>query len=281
MYINTFRLLAFIILFAIIIIVEIPFKKLFKDPTIQLYIAVFCIAILMLLDNITGFILTIAILILYFRVYTDEIKMKRERENMQDINDNKPEKPATATAATTATTATTTAATTATTTAATTATTTKKEPGHKEDTHKPNMDSSKEAEKGTGGTVGAVGAVGAVCAVGTVGTIGTGGAGCDKGCDKCSMEMPKKKNIFNEMAVDNFVPYITEENLLAAQTNIIDVYNYNLCINNDDIETLDVKRGPLCDIQGLQDIPDLGDSKRLRGYDAYHSRLGNLTYDIL
>lgn len=244
MYINTFRLLAFIILFAIIIIVEIPFKKLFKDPTIQLYIAVFCIAILMLLDNITGFILTIAILILYFRVYTDEIKMKRERENMQDINDDKPEKPATATAP-------------------------KKEPGHKEDTHKPNMDSSKEAEKGTGGTVGAVG------------TVGTGGAGCDKGCDKCSMEMPKKKNIFNEMAVDNFVPYITEENLLAAQTNIIDVYNYNLCINNDDIDTLDVKRGPLCDIQGLQDIPDLGDNKRLRGYDTYHSRLGNLTYDIL
>ena len=235
MYINTFRLLAFIILFAIIIIVEIPFKKLFKDPTIQLYIAVFCIAILMLLDNITGFILTIAILILYFRVYTDEIKMKRERENMQDINDDKPEKPATATTATTATTAI-------------------KEPGQKEDTHKPNMDSSKEAGKG---------------------------AGCDKGCDKCSMEMPKKKNIFNEMAVDNFVPYITEENLLAAQTNIIDVYNYNLCINNDDIETLDVKRGPLCDIQGLQDIPDLGDNKRLRGYDTYHSRLGNLTYDIL
>ena len=239
MYINTFRLLAFIILFAIIIIVEIPFKKLFKDPTIQLYIAVFCIAILMLLDNITGFILTIAILILYFRVYTDEIKMKRERENMQDINDDKPEKPATATAATTATTA------------------ARKEPGHTEDTRKPNMDSSKEVGKGAVG------------------------AGCDKGCDKCSMEMPKKKNIFNEMAVDNFVPYITEENLLAAQTNIIDVYNYNLCINNDDMETLDVKRGPLCDIQGLQDIPDLGDSKRLRGYDTYHSRLGNLTYDIL
>jgi ribosomal protein S26 len=170
--------------------------------------------------------------------------MRRERENMQDINDDKPEKPATATTATTAT----------------TAIKARKEPGHKEDTHKPNMDSSKEAGKGT---------------------IGAVGAGCDKGCDKCSMEMPKKKNIFNEMAVDNFVPYITEENLLAAQTNIIDVYNYNLCINNDDIETLDVKRGPLCDIQGLQDIPDLGDNKRLRGYDTYHSRLGNLTYDIL
>jgi hypothetical protein len=107
------------------------------------------------------------------------------------------------------------------------------------------------------------------------------GSVCDSGCDKCSMEMPKKKNIFNEMAIDNFVPYITEENLLAAQTNIIDVYNYNLCINNNDIEILDVKRGALCDIQGLQDIPDLGDTKRLRGYDTYNSRLGNLTYDIL
>ena len=89
------------------------------------------------------------------------------------------------------------------------------------------------------------------------------------------------KNIFNELAIDNFVPYITEENLLAAQTNIIDVNNYNLCINNNDIEILEVKRGPLCDIQGLQDIPDLGDNRRLRGYDVYNSRLGNLTYDIL
>jgi hypothetical protein len=231
MYINTFRLLAFIILFAIIIIVEIPFKKLFKDPIIQLYIAVFCIAILMLLDNITGFILTIAVLILYFRIYTNEIKIKRERENMLDINDDKEEK------------------------AKANAAAAKKEPRHThtEESHKA-TESSKEAGRG---------------------------AGCDKGCDKCSMEMPKKKNIFNEMAIDNFVPYITEENLLAAQTNIIDVYNYNLCINNDDIETLDVKRGALCDIQGLQDIPDLGDNKRLRGYDTYHSRLGNLTYDIL
>ena len=104
---------------------------------------------------------------------------------------------------------------------------------------------------------------------------------CDKNCDKCSIEMPKKKNIFNELAIDNFVPYITEENLLAAQTNIIDVNNYNLCINNNDIEILEVKRGPLCDIQGLQDIPDLGDNRILRGYDVYNSRLGNLTYDIL
>lgn len=238
MYINTFRLLAFIILFAIIIIVEIPFKKIFKDPVIQLYIAVFCIAILMLLDNITGFILTISILILYFRIYTNEIKIKRERENMKDINDDKEEKTLNAKHGSAST-------------ASTTSTTSPTGQASQASTaSEPHKDSSK-------------------------------GSVCDSGCDKCSMEMPKKKNIFNEMAIDNFVPYITEENLLAAQTNIIDVYNYNLCINNNDIEILDVKRGALCDIQGLQDIPDLGDTKRLRGYDTYNSRLGNLTYDIL
>ena len=221
MYINTLRLLAFIILFANIIIVEIPFKKLFKDPTIQLYVAVFCIAILMLLDNITGFILTIGILIIYFRIYTDEIKNKRERENMENIKDTKDTKDT-------------------------------KDIKSTINEHKDMKDVSKEAY-----------------------------GKCDKNCDKCSIEMPKKKNIFNELAIDNFLPYITEENLLAAQTNIIDVNNYNLCIDNKDIEMLEVKRGPLCDIQGLQDIPDLGDNRRLRGYDLYNSRLGNLTYDIL
>jgi hypothetical protein len=225
-------------LFAIIIIVEIPFKKIFKDPIIQLYIAVFCIAILMLLDNITGFILTISILIIYFRIYTNEIKIKRERENMKDINDDKEEKTlntkhGSASSASPAS-----------------PTSQASQAGQASTASEPHKDSSK-------------------------------GSVCDSGCDKCSMEMPKKKNIFNEMAIDNFVPYITEENLLAAQTNIIDVYNYNLCINNNDIEILDVKRGALCDIQGLQDIPDLGDTKRLRGYDTYNSRLGNLTYDIL
>jgi hypothetical protein len=244
MYINTFRLLAFIILFAIIIIVEIPFKKIFKDPIIQLYIAVFCIAILMLLDNITGFILTISILIIYFRIYTNEIKIKRERENMKDINDDKEEKTLNAKHGQAST-------------ASPTSPASPASPTGQASTSSPTGQASEPHKDSSKGSV------------------------CDSGCDKCSMEMPKKKNIFNEMAIDNFVPYITEENLLAAQTNIIDVYNYNLCINNNDIEILDVKRGALCDIQGLQDIPDLGDTKRLRGYDTYNSRLGNLTYDIL
>ena len=232
MYINTFRLLAFIVLFAIIIIVEIPFKKLFKDPTIQLYIAVLCIAILMLLDNISGFILTIGILIIYFRIYTDEIKNKRERENMENIYDTKDTKD------------------------------TKDIKDTKDTKDTKDIHNIINEEKG-------------------IKDMSKEKGQCDKNCDKCSIEMPNKKNIFNELAIDNFVPYITEENLLAAQTNIIDVNNYNLCINNKDIEILEVKRGPLCDIQGLQDIPDLGDNRILRGYDVYNSRLGNLTYDIL
>jgi hypothetical protein len=244
MYINTFRLLAFVILFAIIIIVEIPFKKLFKDPTIQLYIAIFCIAILMLLDNITGFILTIGVLVIYFRIYTDEIKNKRERENMENINDNK-DKPRISL------------------------------PGVQ---HVSSTTTVRCIDAESNSTISTSKDI---ADVRDIKDVSKDHNKCDKDCDKCSMEMPRKKNIFNEFAVDNFVPYITEENLLAAQTNIIDVNNYNLCIDNKDIDVLDIKRGPLCDIQGLQDIPDLGDNKRLRGYDVYNSRLGALTYDIL
>lgn len=251
MYINTFRLLAFVILFAIIIIVEIPFKKLFKDPTIQLYIAILCIAILMLLDNITGFILTIGVLVIYFRIYTEEIKNKRERENMENINDNK-DKPKISL------------------------------PDAPHAPHAPHVSSVSTVRCIDADSHNTISAPKDIADLSRdIKDVSKDHNKCDKDCDKCSMEMPKKKNIFNEFAVDNFVPYITEENLLAAQTNIIDVNNYNLCINNKDIDVLDIKRGPLCDIQGLQDIPDLGDNKRLRGYDAYNSRLGDLTYDIL
>lgn len=251
MYINTFRLLAFVILFAIIIIVEIPFKKLFKDPTIQLYIAILCIAILMLLDNITGFILTIGVLVIYFRIYTEEIKNKRERENMENINDNK-DKPKISL------------------------------PDVPHAPHAPHVSSVSTVRCIDADSHNTISAPKDIADLSIdIKDVSKDHNKCDKDCDKCSMEMPKKKNIFNEFAVDNFVPYITEENLLAAQTNIIDVNNYNLCINNKDIDVLDIKRGPLCDIQGLQDIPDLGDNKRLRGYDAYNSRLGDLTYDIL
>ena len=190
MYINTFRLLAFIVLFAIIIIVEIPFKKLFKDPTIQLYIAVLCIAILMLLDNISGFILTIGVLIIYFRIYTDEIKNKRERENMENIYDIKDTKD------------------------------TKdtkdikdikdiKDTKDTKDTKDIKDTKDTKDTKDIKDTKDTKDINNIINEEKGIKDMSKEKGQCDKNCDKCSIEMPNKKNIFNELAIDNFVPYIT------------------------------------------------------------------------
>jgi hypothetical protein len=206
MLINSIRLLAFIILFVIIIIKDIPFKKIFKDAIIQLYIAIFCISILILIDNITGFILTLGSLILYFRIYSDEIKKKNEIKQTETL--------------------------------------VKSSDTH--DTH----DKSKCGHKHG---------------------------------DKCSLDIPKKKNILSDkIEGGDLVPYITEENLLAAQTNIIDINNYKLNIENAEYSNLDVKKGPLYKIQGLPDVSELsGENNHIRGYDIQNEYLGHLSYDIL
>ena len=211
MIINSIRLLAFIILFVIIIIKDIPFKKIFKDAIIQLYIAIFCISILILIDNITGFILTLGSLIIYFRIYSDEIKKKNELNKRETLV----------------------------------------------------KSSSASDTKDVSG-----------CSAKDHGKCGEH---CKHG-DKCSMDIPKKKNIFNDKADDNYVPYITEENLLAAQTNIIDIDNYKLNIENTDFNDLDVKKGPLYKIQGL---PDIGENNQIRGYDIQNEYLGKMHYNIV
>ena len=76
MIITSFRVLALILLSVIIIIKEIPFKNLFKDLMIQFYLAVVCMIFLLLIDNIFGFILSICLLVLYFRIYTSELIIK-------------------------------------------------------------------------------------------------------------------------------------------------------------------------------------------------------------
>jgi hypothetical protein len=238
MIINSLRLLAFIFLFAIIIIKEIPLRNTLKDSIIQLYIAIFCIAILIIIDNITGFILTLGILILYFRIYSDEIKKKNEL-NKENLN--------------------------------------------KKDSKEFPINNIEEAKK-----------------------IEHDG----NKCNKCSIDIPKKKNIFNNQDIihthgnieDNFVPYISEEHLLAAQTNIIDIDNYNSNIENSDFNNLDIKKGPLYKIQGLpesslmsekqnnplnplnNEINDKNnnlDNTHIRGYDVYNEYLGKLSYDII
>jgi Ca2+/Na+ antiporter len=214
MILNSLRLLAFVILFAIIIIKDIPFKKIFKDAILQLYIAIFCIAILLIIDNITGFIITLAVLILYFRVYSEEIKKKNELEEKNKEDSPKEQC---------------------------------KHNEHKEDKeHKEHNDYNET-------------------------------------CNKCTLDIPKKKSIMDETDNSNgYVPYISEEHLLAAQTNIIDTNNYHLNIDTDDLHKLDIKRGPLYKIQGLPDSSDLnGEINHIRGYDISNEYLGSLSYDIL
>jgi Ca2+/Na+ antiporter len=198
MILNSFRGLAIILLVSILIIKEIPFKKLFKDAMIQFYLAVACMAILLLVDNIIGFILSICVLTLYFRIYTSELKNKNVAANKQDAQ--------VASAATAATAA----------------------PAHIHD-----------------------------------------GKGCGDG--KCEMNMARleEKSKLATVAVasaDGKVPYITEENLLAAQSNIVNPNEYNKELHSDN----------LYGSQGL-------DTKHLhiRGYDTTNALLGSLSYEII
>jgi Ca2+/Na+ antiporter len=195
MILNSFRGLAVILLVSILIIKEIPFKKLFKDAMIQFYLAVACMAILLLVDNIIGFILSICVLTLYFRIYTSELKNKNVAANKQDVQ------VASASA-------------------------------HIHD-----------------------------------------GKGCGDG--KCEMNMARLEDKSRTATVavsasmpsaDGKVPYITEENLLAAQSNIVNPNEYNKELHIDN----------LYGSQGL-------DTKHLhiRGYDTTNAHLGSLSYEII
>jgi Ca2+/Na+ antiporter len=203
MIINSLRLLAVILLVIILIIKDIPFKPLFKDSMIQFYLALTCMIFLLLIDNIFGFILSICLLLLYFRIYTTELKNKKEGEADED-----------------------------------------KEHKH---TH-----GSKPNET------------------------------CEKG-EKCEMNM-SRINADKKIAIpsqsgkpadstdSSLVPYITEENLLAAQTNIVNPLEYNK-------ETHGVDKGIYNeDVYGSQGL----DTKNIhiRGYDTNNVYLGSLSYDL-
>ena len=88
MIIDTFRIVSVIILSIVVLIRDIPFKNIYKDPYMQIYLAILCLAILVLLDNITGFVITLALLIIYFRIYNAEIvEKKKVRAQIQEIKD--------------------------------------------------------------------------------------------------------------------------------------------------------------------------------------------------
>jgi Ca2+/Na+ antiporter len=183
MILNSFRGLAIILLVSILIIKDVPFKKLFKDAMIQFYLAVACMAILLLVDNIIGFILSICVLTLYFRIYTSELKNKSKGKDDETEN-----------------------------------------------VHK----------------------------------------GCSDG--KCEMNMAhleEKRAVAATASADGSsgsVPYITEENLLAAQSNIVNPDEYNMEQHSDNV-------------YGSQGL----DAKHLhvRGYDTTNAYLGSLSFEII
>jgi len=208
MIINSLRLLAVILLVIILIIKDIPFKPLFKDSMIQFYLALTCMVFLLFIDNIFGFILSICLLLLYFRVYTSELKNKKENKKEGDSSDSEPKKE------------------------------------HKEHKH-------------------------------------SHGSKSNETCETCVMNMANinadKKISIPSQATNNtgnsLVPYITEENLLAAQTNIVNPLEYNK-------ETHGVDKGIYNEeVYGSQGL----DTKNIhiRGYDTNNIYLGSLSYDIL
>ena len=190
MIINSFRGLAIILLVSILIIKEVPLKKLLKDPMIQFYLAVACMLILLLVDNILGFILSICVLSLYFRIYTSELKNKET-----DVSGTP----------------------------------------HSQHSH-------------------------------------SDGKACSSSDTKCEMNMARLEEktkiavVASVASADGSVPYITEENLLDAQTNIVNPVEYNRELHVENI-------------YGSQGL----DTKNLhiRGYDTTNQYLGSLSFDII
>ena len=193
MIINSFRGLAIILLVSILIIKEVPLKKLLKDPMIQFYLAVVCMLILLLVDNILGFILSICVLSLYFRIYTSELKNKEKNE--ADVSGT---------------------------------------PSQHSHSHN--------------------------------------GKACSSSDSKCEMNMARLEEktkiavAASAVSADGSVPYITEENLLDAQTNIVNPVEYNRELHTENI-------------YGSQGL----DTKNLhiRGYDTTNQYLGSLSFDII
>jgi hypothetical protein len=86
---------------------------------------------------------------------------------------------------------------------------------------------------------------------------------------EANLNVDRKVMLATEATMDGLVPYITEENLLAAQSNIVNPLEYNKEIQVRDKEN----------VYGSQGL----DTKNIhvRGYDTNSVYLGSLSYDIL
>jgi Ca2+/Na+ antiporter len=203
--INSFRALAVILLASILIIKEVPFKPLFKDAMIQFYLALACMLFLLLVDNILGFILSICLLSLYFRIYTSELKNKKasssDSSDSDDVSRNSKCKCGSESS--------------------------ESDCNDKCEMNMAHLDTDKHAKLATAEAAATAGASG-----------------------------------------DILVPYITEENLLAAQTNIVNPVEYNKELNETDKN-----------VYGSQGL----DTKNIhiKGYDTNSEHLGTLTFAIV
>lgn len=203
--INSFRALALILLAAILIVKEVPFKALFKDAMIQFYLALTCMLFLLLVDNIFGFLLSICLLSLYFRIYTSELQNKKVGD-ASDVGD------------------------------ASGASDTKCGHGQyheKCEMNMANIDTNKHA--------------------------------------KLAAEAATTEQMMalNNASGETLVPYITEENLLAAQSNIVNPVEYN-----KELHGVDNKN-----VYGSQGLDTT--NIHIRGYDTNSEHLGTLTFDII
>lgn len=84
---NILRFCSIVILMMFIMIQDIYISKYIKDKTIQLYLSLLIIFIIMFIDNVSGFILGISLLVIYFKIYHKELKHKKTSVNK--INDTK------------------------------------------------------------------------------------------------------------------------------------------------------------------------------------------------
>lgn len=207
---NAVRFLAVILFISILIVKEIPFRPLFKDLMIQFYLALSCVLILLIIDNIFGFILSLCLLALYFRIYTSELKNKNDKAPSDTSNS-------------------------------------KDASNSHNHSHNHSHNNSHKDMNGK----------------------------CTN--DKCVMNMERvgieRKKTLEEKTLDNsLVPYITEENLLAAQSNIVNPEEYNKEIHGVDKGIYNE------DVYGSQGL----DNKNIhmRGYDVNNVYLGSLSYDI-
>lgn len=207
---NAVRFLAVILFISILIVKEIPFRPLFKDLMIQFYLALSCVLILLIIDNIFGFILSLCLLALYFRIYTSELKNKNDKAPSDTSNS---------------------------------------KDASNSHNHSHNHIHNHNHKDMNGK--------------------------CTN--DKCVMNMERvgieRKKTLEEKTLDNsLVPYITEENLLAAQSNIVNPEEYNKEIHGVDKGIYNE------DVYGSQGL----DNKNIhmRGYDVNNVYLGSLSYDI-